>query len=180
MVNAETGSKLRPVYRFGSQPIRSSKETVALFPHLLAAHTGAGFRLPDNMEWELAARWRGDDDTNTVPDYTNPYFTKGDSASGAEESWITLEHVLLYAVTQQDSTSPVKSKLSNALGLYDMSGNMYEFCDGMNDWNTPEVPVIRGGRWGENNLGIAIGQQKTDMSLSHQGPSMGLRVAKFY
>jgi formylglycine-generating enzyme required for sulfatase activity len=42
-----------------------------------------GFRLPSSNEWELAARWRGSDPTNTVSGYTNPYFTKGDSASGA-------------------------------------------------------------------------------------------------
>jgi hypothetical protein len=60
---------------------------------------------------------------------------------------------------------------------------MYEFCDGKNDWwdsGTVDVPVIRGGRWGENLDGVAVGRQKTDMSLSHKGPSMGLRVTKFY
>jgi formylglycine-generating enzyme required for sulfatase activity len=180
MVNSETGSRLTPVYRSGSQPVKSSADTVSLYALCLAPHTGSGFRLPDNMEWELAARWRGDDETNTEAGYSNPRFTKGDSASGAEESWLNLDHVLLYAVNQQDSTAPVKSKLPNALGLYDMSGNMYEFCDGQNDWNVPEVPVICGGRWGDNRDGVQIGRQKTDMSFSHKGPSMGLRLAKFY
>ena len=41
-----------------------------------------GFRLLTSNEWELAARWRNDA-TNTVSGYTNPYFTKGNSASGA-------------------------------------------------------------------------------------------------
>jgi formylglycine-generating enzyme required for sulfatase activity len=151
MVNAETGSALTTVYRRldNNETIRSRQDTVALYALCLAPHTGDGFRLTDNMEWELAARWRSDDDTNTVDGYSNPHFTKGDSASGAEESWLELEHTLLYAVNNQDSTAPVKSRLPNALGLYDMSGNMQEYCDGQNDWETPNVPVIRGGRWGQ-------------------------------
>ena len=60
-------------------------------PYIKAATTGntdmtnctaKGFRLPGSMEWELAAMWRTDS-TNTVSGYSNPWFTQGDSASGA-------------------------------------------------------------------------------------------------
>jgi hypothetical protein len=181
MVNAETGSALIPVYRSSDgKVIRNSGDTVALYSLCLKPHAGSGFRLTDNMEWELAARWRGDDNTNTVAGYSDPYFTKGDSASGAEDSWLNYDETQRYAVNDQDSTAPVKSKLPNALGLYDMSGNMAEYCDGQNDWNTPNVPVIRGGRWGQNLDGVQVGRQKTDMSFSPKGPSMGFRITKFY
>jgi formylglycine-generating enzyme required for sulfatase activity len=178
MVNSETGSHLTCVYTYEGRPVRSSGETTLLYSLVLAPHTGSGFRLPDNMEWELAARWRGDDATNTVPGYTNPHFTKGDSASGATKCWFDLDtDTQRYAINGIDSTAPVKSKLPNALGLYDMSGNIAEYCDGQNDWNTPDTAVIRGGRWGANLDGVAIGRQKTDSGLSHVGPSMGFRLA---
>jgi len=44
--------------------------------------TAKGFRLPRQSEWELAARWRNDG-TNTVAGFSDPWFTKGNSASGA-------------------------------------------------------------------------------------------------
>ena len=42
-----------------------------------------GYRLPLSDEWGFAARYRGNDSTNTVSGYRKPYYTKGNSASGA-------------------------------------------------------------------------------------------------
>ena len=42
-----------------------------------------GYRLPSSGEWEYAACYRGTDTVNTVSGYSDPYFTQGDSASGA-------------------------------------------------------------------------------------------------
>jgi hypothetical protein len=178
MINSETGKTRTPVYAVsgGTEVIRAAADDGALDSLYLSPHLGTGFRLPDNMEWELAARWR-DDDVNTVPGYSNPYFTKGNSASGAAKAYNAAgTDTLLYAVNDQNWTEPVKSRLPNALGFYDMSGNLYEFCDGENDWNTMDVRVIRGGRWGQNWDGVQVGQQKTD-APGHHGPSMGFRIA---
>jgi formylglycine-generating enzyme required for sulfatase activity len=106
-----------------------------------------GFRLPTINEWELAARWRNDA-VNTVSGYDNPWFTKGNSASGATASYSDTAAsgaVAWYLGNSSSKTQPVKGKLANALGLYDMSGNVLEWSF---DWyNTDSSRIVRGGSW---------------------------------
>ncbi len=105
-----------------------------------------GYRLPSSMEFEYASRYRGGDSTNTVTDYTDPYFTKGDSASGATANVDNNTATSLVAV-YGSSFAAVKSKTANTLGLYDMSGNLCEWCSDLHDTHCePELwRVVRGG-----------------------------------
>jgi uncharacterized repeat protein (TIGR02543 family) len=176
-VNENTGSNLTPVYYYdkdyeyvakNSNPALNFEREVGSHDHASAyakvggAEGFTGFRLPHSLEWELAARWRGGDATNAVinpPFNTAPYFTKGDSASGATGNYNTpaTEEVAWYNGNAGSTTHPVKELAPNWLGLYDMSGNVYEWCS---DWNAVEPGKQRNTRGGSSfvsNYNMQVG-----------------------
>ena len=139
------------------------------FINRLNSYTGRNFRLPTEAEWEFAARGGN---------YSRHYKYSGSNY---------ISDVAWYDGNSNNRTHPVGTKQANELGLYDMSGNVWEWCS---DWyglyssysqNDPTGPnsgsyrVIRGGSW-YNLAGCCRSSRRSGYAPGGRAFDLGLRL----
>lgn len=108
------------------------------FLRILDSLTGMKFRLPTEEEWEFAARGGN--------------YSRGMIYSGNKEA-----KRVAWFNGNANKTKKVKKRAANELGIYDMSGNVWEWCSSKYRFYDPErnarlgkdgeMQVIRGGAW---------------------------------
>ena len=133
--------------------------------------TGKTYRLPTEYEWEYAARGGNK--------------SKGYKYSGSD----SVDSVVWYRDNSNGKTQPVGTKQPNELGIYDMSGNVWEWVS--NCWNYRSYAdnnqdssffencwdLCRGGSWSFYDIATRIPSR--EVVLKHRSPSsdIGFRLA---
>ena len=144
-----------------------SWEDVQEFLQKINAKTGKNYRLPTEAEWEYAARG-GNKSRSFIYAGSN-----------------TLENIAWFINNSNSTTHPVGIKQPNELGLYDMAGNVCEWCDDWYDMNyyvssprfNPTGPssgkyhVLRGGCWDDDAI-----KCRTKYRYVLYRPNMGIKT----
>ena len=138
------------------------------FINKLNLKTGKNFRLPTEAEWEYAAR--------------GGKKSQGYNYAGSK----TIGEVAWYTENSGNMIHPVKGKMPNELGLYDMSGNVWEWCrdfKGKYDSSKQTNPtgfsygrcVLRGGSWDCHSRGCRV-SSRNDGDKYFWDSSIGFRL----
>ena len=165
----------------------------------LSRESRRNYRLPTEAEWEYACRaaWSEElltkqDQKQWNEDYQQPFHfgeTLGDDAANYAAKNVYGEG---FSGENRRKTTPVGSFPANNFGLYDMHGNVYEWCE--DDWhrNYGKAPtdgsawlnknnkntskVIRGGAW-DFNPGVCRSAYRNRHGSGNRDHGIGFRVA---
>jgi len=144
----------------------------------LSARTGERYRLPSETEWEYAGR--GGPSSQGFP-YAGGY---------------RLEEVGWFDGNSRGATHPVGLKKPNELGLYDMSGNVWEWCADhwQNDYGAVPLDgspwqgsgeektaprVVRGGSWNRSNDDCRLSNRDWIFDADGRTDDFGFRPARY-
>lgn len=152
---------------------RVSWDECGAFINILNAKLKLNFRLPSEAEWEYAAR--------------GGVNSKHFKYAGTDDS--SLADYVWFKDSSNGSTHEVKLKQPNELGIYDMCGNVSEWCS---DWyfnsyasnnskNNPTGPatgiakVYRGGSWNDKDIVCRV-SKRAFMNPTYRNKQVGFRI----
>lgn len=159
----------------GNRPVeRVSWDDAQAFIQKINEQTGERYRLPTEAEWEYAAR--------------GGIYKNGFKYAGSNK----LKEVGWYSENSQRETKPVGLKFPNELGLYDMSGNVWEWCQDVWHENYEGAPgdgstwmeggeqnrrVVRGGSWYDDSNVCRVAFRHWDSTVVRVS-NLGFRLAR--
>jgi formylglycine-generating enzyme required for sulfatase activity len=147
-----------------------------------------GYRLPTEMEWMWAAM-------GATADRSNGYTGTGINTTGYAKAFAgstgsnAIGDYAWYSVNSGNKTHAAGTKIANELGLYDMSGNVWEWTW---DWYATHPTgtqtdyrgaasgtrrVVRGGSWGSSATGCTVAIRGSGSPYSRDF-SVGFRVVR--
>jgi formylglycine-generating enzyme required for sulfatase activity len=147
---------------------------------IVGFNTATGLRLPSEAEWEYACRGGTTTAFHSMPGYPNGTNDEG-----------LLGNIAWYNSNSGITTHAVAGKAANAFGIYDMSGNVWEWC---NDWYSdysasnatdPAGPsvchgayrMLRGGGWADYSSSCRS-SYRFIYAPDDRDISVGVRVAR--
>lgn len=181
----------------------SINTTAGSFDNPYVNWSANGYRLPTEGEWQYAASYK-DGSSWTPYNYASGAYTYyNDTAdvnpnNGVVDGKDANDEVAVYGYYWDGSswvskgtskTEDVGTKTANALGIHDMSGNVWEWCwdwygswpgTGQSDYRGPgsgSYRMSRGGSWGSSASSLRVGH-RADLSPYYEGNNIGFRLSR--
>lgn len=115
-----------------------------------------GFRLPTEAEWEFACK-----------------------AGTKEIRYGEIDLISWYKENSEGETHPIGTKEPNKLGLYDMLGNVWEWCSDIYDETVyGSYRIFRGGGWNDNERGCLATNRRRSHPVAFKIDDLGFRIAR--
>jgi formylglycine-generating enzyme required for sulfatase activity len=115
-----------------------------------------GFRLPTEAEWQFACQG-------------------GSSGIRYDE----LDEIAWYKNNSDHTTHEVGQKKPNQFGLYDMLGNVWEWCSDIYDESVyGSYRILRGGGWCDHERSVMATTRRRSHPISFKIDDLGFRIAK--
>jgi len=137
--------------------------------------TGAHYRLPTDAEWSWAVGIGNREGSGRPKDKGNrlkveyPWGTAWPPPKGAGNYAPSL------GADSFDFTSPVGSFAANAQGLFDLGGNVWEWCEDFLDGKSG-VRVLRGGSWNFSGAGHLLSSYRNGVAQGARSEGIGFRI----